>query len=89
MCLPYTKCLRVMADVFISATAQSCDLVRNTVLGHVYTALFKFFICLLFLSRVFTAAWAFSSQCKQGLLSVMVCRLLVVVVSLVVEHGLP
>ena len=35
MCLPYTKCLRVMADVFTSATAQPCDLVRNTVPGHV------------------------------------------------------
>ena len=33
-------------------------------------------------------AWAFSSCGEQGLLFIVVCRLLIVVASLVVEHGL-
>ena len=33
-------------------------------------------------------AWAFSSCGERGLLFVVVCRLLIVVASLVAEHGL-
>ena len=51
---------------------------------------FIFILYILFLAALglCTCVWAFSSCSEQGLLFVVVCRLLVVVDSLVAEHGL-
>ena len=46
---------------------------------------FFFFLAMLGLC---CCAWAFSSCGERGLLFLAVCRLLIVVASLVVEHGL-
>ena len=52
--------------------------------------LYKFilFLFIFWLRWVFVAAWAFSSCGEQGLLFVAVRGLLIVVASLVAEHGL-
>ena len=55
------------------------------VLGIPAPCLFFFFLATLDLRR---CAWAFSSCSEGGLLFVAVCRLLIVVASLVAEHGL-
>ena len=59
-------------------------------LGHGESFFFYFFIIYLFLAVLclHCCAWAFSSCSTQGLLFIAVHRLLIVVASLVVEHGL-
>ena len=51
---------------------------------------YKFIYLFLFLAALGLrcCAWAFSSCGKQGLLFIVACGLLIVVASLVVEHGL-
>ena len=49
---------------------------------------FLFFLIYLFYLFIFGCVWAFSGCGEQGLLFVVVRRLLIVVASLVVEHGL-
>ena len=51
---------------------------------------FKFLKIYLFLAvlGLHRCTWAFSSCGEQGLLFIVVCRLLIEVASLVVEHGL-
>ena len=89
MCLPCTQCLKVRADVFTSATAQSCDLARNTVPGHVYTARFKFFISFVYFfcprSSLLRGLSLVGVSRDYSWLCVQASRC---VVSLAVEHGL-
>ena len=68
----------------------------ETLIGHVLDLLiFLSYLYFLFFLYLFLAvlglcccARAFSSCSKQGLFFVVVCRLLIAVASLVVEHGL-
>ena len=72
-----------------------CRFSPHLLLGNIYFSLpliFKkyLFILFLFLAALGlrSCAQAFSSCGEQGLLFVAVCRLLITVASLVVEHGL-
>ena len=60
------------------------------ILGSITLFIYKFilFILLLAVLGLHCCAWAFSSGGERGLLSVVVCRLLIAVASLVAEHGL-
>ena len=68
--------------------------VYNSVCLHFFLIFLKFYLFLFFIYLFLAAlglhccAQAFSSCGEQGLLFVMVCRLLIVVASLVAEHGL-
>ena len=64
----------------------------SAVLPHqIYLFILIIYLLFIYLLAVFglhCCAWAFSSCGEWGLLFVVVCRLLIAVASLVVEHGL-
>ena len=54
----------------------------------VFFFIFKFIYLFLATLGLRCCTWAFTSRSERGLLFVAVCELLIVVASLVVEHGL-